>query len=272
MSGFLLPRFTLTEARTTMKNCTDITFESIQQGSDKVFGAYKNEELVAAQFIQQSKNGRAKTYDRFLVFLIPGEKDVVGMFTATPVKTRIATRYFQHITPGSPLWLIKVDVKGRLYEENNFVLTTGELFIPENLHGLTQTVKPPYDLDKTTGMEWFAFKTKSLALERAAVQPRVCSGYLCDGFPTGGDDDKAWVGVEKHGNSRNGISARVKFEELQDVHSQDCEISFHCQSVLSNFVADVAAIKPHLAFFDPIELKKVSMRLLMLLMKRVAFT
>ena len=88
---------------------------------------------------------------------------------------------------------MNVDVKGRLYEENNFLLTTDEPFIPDNTHRFTYTVKPPYDLDNTTNMKWFALKNKILALKRKALQPRVCSGYLCDGFPTCGDDEKKCV-------------------------------------------------------------------------------
>ena len=189
MPGFLLPRFTLAEARNTiMKNCSEINFEEIQQGRDTemtrllvvfLYGKKFSEPIKTKNWSRPSSStkvrmGVQKTYDRFLVFGVPGDSEVVCMFTATPVKTRIATRYYQQITPGSPLWLINVDVKGRLYEENNFLLSTDEPFIADNTHGLTYGVKPPYDLDNTTDMKWFAFKTKSLALKRVAVQPRVC--------------------------------------------------------------------------------------------------
>ena len=75
----------------------------------KIHGAYQNKKnWERPNSSNKVRIGLQKTYDRFVVFDILGDSDVFCIFTATPLKARTATRYFQQKTPGSPWRLINV--------------------------------------------------------------------------------------------------------------------------------------------------------------------
>ena len=124
-------------------------------------------------------NKEISTFDRFVVYGVPGTPHVLISFFKTPASTKHALRFSNYMSPGTDVYLIMPRIASYLGPQNPEIITNDPVIPVATSQVSTINVMPPADVE-APNYTCFDFVTKSLNVFAATPQDNVCTGSFCD--------------------------------------------------------------------------------------------
>ena len=192
VNGFFKPGASLEMCVNNLRRFDDVSFGTLIS-SDRKPRLYKVQAIYLYATKSQKKyrmyapakgnltavNKEITTFDRFLVLGIPSSPHVVTMFLKTPAATKLNLKFSQHMSPGSPLYIIMPRIVSFLSPQNPEIVSADPLIpVPTNSFRQLYTL-PPADVD-SPNFTWFDFASNSVEVFQANAQDSVCIGTFCD--------------------------------------------------------------------------------------------
>ena len=124
-------------------------------------------------------NKEISTFDRFIVYGVPGTPHVLITFLKTPAATKHVMKFSNYMSPGSDVYIIMPRIASYLGPQNPEIITNDPVIHVNSSPIATINVMPPADVE-APNYTCFDFVTKSLNVFVATPQDNVCTGSLCD--------------------------------------------------------------------------------------------
>ena len=166
--------------------------------------------------------------DRFVIFGVPGQLDVILLFSTTAAESKTTLRFSNLIRPGCEVAIVNPQVRSFLGD--NIVVSISHPIVPVVIPSDPRAVLPPANLEKPH-YAYFNFITHSLRLISCVPLDSVCSGTFCDS-QTGtsscacllSDSKKHWC-----------LRLTVTCDEFQEMAKED--VDFVSTQTTTDFVA-----------------------------------
>ena len=144
-------------------------------------------------------NTEISTFDRFIVYGVPGTPHVLITFLKTPAATKHVMRFSNYMSTGTDVYIITPRIASYLGPQNPEFITNDPVIPVDSSPIATINVMPPADVE-APNYTCFDFVTKSLNVFSATTQDYVCTGSFCDAqtknascLCTSSDPHKHWA-------------------------------------------------------------------------------
>ena len=184
VNGFFKPSASLDMCVNNLHRFQDVSFGTLIS-SDKKPRLFKIQAVYLYATKSQKKyrmyapakgnlaavNKEITTFDRFLVLGIPSSPHVVTMFLKTPAATKLNLKFSQHLSPGSPLYVIMPRIVSFLSPQNPEIVSSDPLIPVANNTFQQLYTLPPADVD-SPNFTWFDFASTTVEVFQANASGR----------------------------------------------------------------------------------------------------
>ncbi len=178
---------------------------------------------VPAKKNLQASSKEITTFDRFLLFGVPGTPHVMVMFLENKSKTKDVLKFSSQIRPGDDVYIVMPSVVSFIAPQTPEVKTDEPLVpcCPDEVQPLYQAILPPDDT-KVENYVYFDFITTSLSVV-SSCEDQVCTGVFCDGQMEAGACGCTMVSAQK----KWAVSLKAICDELDANARTDITVRSH---------------------------------------------